>query len=98
MTDVHINIGDHGSGSFFIEENGEKIGTMEFHVSGATLTAMHTEVSNAWKGHGLGNKLLDAMVDYARKNNLKIVPKCPFVRAQFVRHPELYVDIWQKEE
>ena len=98
MSEVQTNIGDHGNGEFFIEDNGEKIGTMAFHVSGAMLTVMHTEVSNAWKGHGLGNKLLDAMVEYARKNNLKVIPKCPFVRAQFVRHPELYADIWQKDD
>jgi predicted GNAT family acetyltransferase len=40
--------------------------------------------------------LLDAMIDYARKNNLKVITLCPFVHAQFKRHPEEYADVWDR--
>jgi predicted GNAT family acetyltransferase len=36
------------------------------------------------------------MVDHARKNGLKVIALCPFVHAQFKRHPEQYEDIWNK--
>jgi hypothetical protein len=39
---------------------------------------------------------ISAMVDHARKNGLKVIALCPFVHAQFKRHPEQYADIWNK--
>ena len=48
------------------------------------------------EGKGLAKKLLIAMVDYARKNNLKVIALCPFVHAQFLRHPDEYKILWKK--
>jgi len=36
------------------------------------------------------------MVDYARSYNLKVIALCPFVSAQFKKHPEQYADIWNQ--
>jgi hypothetical protein len=38
------------------------------------------------------------MVDYARKNKLKVIPLCPYVHAQFKRHPKEYADVWNNEQ
>jgi len=57
---------------------------------------MHTEVDPAHEGKGIAHQLLDAMVAYARENKLQVVPLCPFVLAQFRRHPELYADLWHE--
>ena len=42
---------------------------------------------------GYGKKLVDEMVEYARKNELKVIPDCGFVGMMFKKHPELYDDI-----
>lgn len=39
-----------------------------------------------------------AMVEHARTNHLKVIPLCPYVHAQFKRHPEEYADVWNKEQ
>ena len=62
------------------------------------LTVYHTEVFPAGEGKGIGKKLLEHMVEYARKNNLMVIALCPYVFAQFKRHPELYADIWKNKE
>jgi hypothetical protein len=49
------------------------------------------------EGKGLGKKLLEEMVNYARKNKLKVIALCPYVFAQFRRHPEEYADIWKNK-
>ena len=55
-----------------------------------------TEVSEKLKGQGVAKKLLANMVEYVRANKLKVIALCPFVNAQFKRHPEQYADIWNQ--
>lgn len=38
----------------------------------------HTYVSSDLRGQGVAKTLLDAVVTYARENNLKIVPVCSY--------------------
>lgn len=40
----------------------------------------HTGVSDELGGQGIGKKLVYQVVDYARKNNLKIIASCPFAK------------------
>jgi uncharacterized protein len=40
--------------------------------------------------------LLKGLVEYVRKNGLKVIPLCPFVHAQFKRHPDEYADVWKQ--
>jgi predicted GNAT family acetyltransferase len=97
MSEVQIKIGESGNGDFLIEENGERIALMHVNIHGTTLTAMHTEVAEQWKKHGLGNKLVEAMAEYARANKLKVKPLCPYTRVIFERYPERYGDLWNGE-
>ena len=44
---------------------------------------VHTEVDDALRGQGVGRKLLDATVAWARETGTKIIPTCPYAKAQF---------------
>jgi predicted GNAT family acetyltransferase len=48
----------------------------------------HTEVPDAFRGQGIGVKLVQRAVEDARSSGKKIIPLCPFAAAQFRRHPE----------
>lgn len=52
----------------------------------------HTEVAEAFEGRGLGKQLVKAAVLYARANDIKIVPLCPFAKGVFDRVEE-YSDV-----
>jgi predicted GNAT family acetyltransferase len=98
MEEVQLNLDKKNHGHFYITENDERIAEMQIGISGNDLTAYHTEVSPNHEGKGLAKKLLLAMADYARKNNLKVIALCPYVFAQFKRHPEEYADIWKNKD
>ena len=98
MDEAQLNLKTNGSGYFYINEGEEKVGEMMIDISGNDLTVYHTEVLPKAEGKGLAKKLLTTMVDYARKNNLKVIALCPYVHAQFLRHPDEYNDIWKNKK
>lgn len=60
-----------------------------FTVRGpALISADHTGAPDSMRGTGAAMKLVEHMIADARANNFKIVPICPYVRAQYKKHPE----------
>ena len=52
----------------------------------------HTEVDDAFEGHGVGSRLARAVLDEARSRGLGVNPVCPFIRAYIDQHQE-YADL-----
>jgi uncharacterized protein len=52
------------------------------------LLAIHTGVPESMRGTGAGKALVERLVADARAEGFKIRIRCPFVKAQFERHPE----------
>lgn len=48
----------------------------------------HTAVPDALRGKGVGQALAAHAIEEARKGGWKIIPLCPFMRAQAQRHPD----------
>ena len=48
----------------------------------------HTEVPDIYRGQGVGVRLAQHAIEAARKGGWKIIPLCPFMKAQVDRHPE----------
>lgn len=72
---------DGNQGEFYIEENGKQIALMTYKKSGADKIIIdHTEVDESLQGKGVGKDIVEAGVKYARENDLKIVPTCPFAK------------------
>jgi predicted GNAT family acetyltransferase len=95
MITIKLESQAHGQSAFKAFEDDGLAGSMLVHISDDSLTAIHTEVDPAHEGKGIAHLLLDAMVAYARENKLQVIPLCPFVLAQFRRHPELYSGLWR---
>lgn len=54
----------------------------------SVITIDHTETKIPQEGKGYASKLMAHAVAFARENNLKINPLCPFAEVQFDRNPE----------
>jgi uncharacterized protein len=52
------------------------------------IVAEHTFAPDALRGTGVAKALVDRMIADARAEGFKIVPQCPYVLAQYRRHPE----------
>lgn len=55
----------------------------------------HTEVYPAFEGTGAGKEMVAKMVEWARENQQRVVPLCPFAKAMIERNQE-YQDILKK--
>ncbi|TCD28731.1 N-acetyltransferase [Pedobacter psychrodurus] len=77
-------IEDDNTGFAQAKLNNYQIGTMNYSKMGKDLIAIDaTFVEPAHEGKGVGKKMLYKIVEMARKNNIKIIPICPFAVAMF---------------
>jgi len=58
------------------------------HRGPQLISADHTEAPATMKGTGAALALIEQMIADARQNGFGIVPLCPYVKAQYRRHPE----------
>lgn len=62
---------------------------MTYSRAGAKMIIIdHTGVPDALRGRGVGQALVLRGIEDARAEGRKIVPLCPFAKAQIARHPE----------
>ena len=67
---------------------GEEPAVLVYELGDGDVSLLHTVVPRALEGQGLGSKLAEAAVGWARAEELDVVPVCSFVQAWMKRHPE----------
>ncbi len=91
---MEIQREDNGKkGAFFIEDEGNRVAEMTYLFAGDKKFIIdHTEIADTLRGKGIGVQLVDEAVQYARNNQFKILPLCPFAKSVFKKRSE-YGDI-----
>jgi uncharacterized protein len=85
---------DGSKGSFYVEEHGRLLAEMTWSMTGTDLMIIdHTEVSDELRGKNVGYQLVNAAVEYARANHIRILPLCPFANSVFKRKTEEFGDV-----
>jgi uncharacterized protein len=79
---------------FYIGEDAEHaIAEITFVPTGEDKMIIdHTYVSEILKGQGVGNQLVNKVVEFARQENKKIIPLCPFAKRVMTKTDE-YKDV-----
>jgi predicted GNAT family acetyltransferase len=79
-----------GRGAWFLEQEGVRLGAMTYSRTTPTLVIIDsTDISDAARGTGLGRRLVEAAVAWARETGTKLMPLCPFARSVFDRDESL---------
>lgn len=81
---------DNGhKGIFYAGDENEPLAEMTYTMAAPDKMIIdHTEVSDELRGKNVGYQLVHTAVEYARANNIKIIPLCPFARSVFNKKPE----------
>jgi len=65
---------------------------IEFQLEGNILDLQHTFTPRELRGKGIAGKVAEFAFEYAKKNNLKIIPTCPFIPS-FLEKNEQYKEL-----
>ncbi len=79
-----------GNNKFYVGEEEAPLAELLFSVDNEVIIAEGTKVSEELGGKGVGKLLLQELIDFARKENKKIKPVCPFVKAQMEKNAEYH--------
>ena len=82
---------DNGrKGRFIIYENGTYAGEMTYTWAGNEKFIIdHTGVEQEFSGKGYGRQLVMEAVEFARKEEVRIMPLCPYAKKIFDKNKEI---------
>ncbi len=58
----------------------------DYKLSDQDIVFTHTEVPEQSRGHGVGEALAKAGLDWAHEKGLTVIPECPFIAEYMSRH------------
>lgn len=93
MTEIKMD-----KNEFYMEEANEVIARIQFIPSGKDvdernlIIVNHTVVYEGHNGRGLGKELVNKLAEYARAENLYIIPVCPYAKS-VLESKEEYQDV-----
>ncbi|MEG2574044.1 MAG: GNAT family N-acetyltransferase [Bacteroides sp.] len=78
-------IHDNKVNRFEIFESGQ-IAYLQYEEKEDTIDFVHTFVPKQLEGQGIANALAEAGLNYAKREQLKVIPSCSFIKAYIERH------------
>lgn len=75
------------AGRFEIQVDGY-MAELDYRLKGRDMMITHTGVPPALEGQGVGSRLAQTALDFARENSYHVISLCSFVDAYIRRHPE----------
>ena len=87
MADVQV-ADNEAEKRFEARVDGELAAAAYYDTADDLIVFTHTEVDDAFEGHGVGSTLARAALDAVRADGRrKVVARCPFIKGWIDRHP-----------
>ncbi len=85
---------DNAAASRYELHVGDDVAVAEYSKRGDLMILTHTEVPTELEGRGVAGRLARRALDDARMQGMRVVPRCPFMRAYIEKHPEYQDLVW----
>ena len=88
MSDA-IEVQHDRANSRFLAKLGGYEATLMYRLSGKELDLYHTYVPEVFRGRGVAETLCKAGFEYAKANQLTVIPSCAYISDAYLKcHPE----------
>ena len=88
----HVKNGSRGG--FIIKGETGRLAEMTYAREGdSSMNIDHTQVDESLRGEGVAEKLLEAAVEFARENGLRVTATCPYAKKKLEKNDE-YADVY----
>lgn len=89
MTDFHDARDDNRFEQAFADAEGEmRLLFADYATQGDDRVILHVEAAPELRGGGASGKFMQALVEHARAEEFKLLPRCGYAVAWLKRHPE----------
>ena len=72
----------------FEAHTGHGVAILKYVRRGNVLDLVHTGVPREEQRRGIGAALARAALEHARRDGVRVIPSCPFVRSYLTKHKE----------
>ena len=72
-----------------------KLCKLDYLQDSGTFVITHVGVDPQFRGQGVAGKIVQASLEFARAESLRVIPMCSYAAAYIHRHPE-YADLMTK--
>ncbi|WP_106449562.1 GNAT family N-acetyltransferase [Trichococcus alkaliphilus] len=86
---------DRGDSRFYKKDENENLicEITYFFEDSSMIVIDSTFVNDDYRGQGIAAQLVDRVVEMAREENKKIIPRCPFAKSMLEKNSSLYADV-----
>lgn len=92
----HLQVTHNPGESRFETVVGGYPGRLNYIQDGKNFVITHVGVHPELRGQGVAARIVEASLNYAKEQSLRVIPMCSYAAAYMRRHPE-YADLMKQE-